>query len=139
MMRGPSNLLIIQQIINRIWFLLLTDEHAEQRPDMNIKVTAFTVSEKSNNMSQVTILILKAPREISRSTFSVVFRFCHLYSRMDWPNWANNILRVDVICTIELFIKVYPFVLYIMYVYNNSTIIFVNSFDRTVLQMFFEL
>ena len=104
--------------LSRTVLLLLTDELAEQRPDMDIKVTAFTVSEKSINMSQVhvKIFILKALREISRSTFSVVFRFCHLYSRMDWPNSANNILSVDVICTFELFIKVYPFVLYIMYV-----------------------
>ena len=44
-LRGPSNLLILHQIINRTLF----DEIAEQRPDMNIKVTALTVSEKSIN------------------------------------------------------------------------------------------
>ena len=44
-LRGPSNLLILHQIINKTWF----DEIVEQRPDMNIKVTAFTVSEKSIN------------------------------------------------------------------------------------------
>ena len=42
---GPSNLLILHQIIDRTWL----DEIAEQRPDMNIKVTAFTVSEKFIN------------------------------------------------------------------------------------------
>ena len=36
-LRGPSNFLILHQIINRTWL----DEIAEQRPDMNIKATAF--------------------------------------------------------------------------------------------------
>ena len=40
--RGPNNLLILHQIINKT----LADEIAEPRPDMNIKVTAFTESKK---------------------------------------------------------------------------------------------
>ena len=48
-LRGPSNLLIIHQIIKEPDFSCLADELAEQRPDMNIKVTAFTVNEKSIN------------------------------------------------------------------------------------------
>ena len=44
---GPNNLFILHQIINRTWFPLhLADEIAEQPPDMNIKVTAFTESKK---------------------------------------------------------------------------------------------
>ena len=34
-------------ILNRTWFPFLADEIAEPRPEMNIKVAAFTVSEKS--------------------------------------------------------------------------------------------
>ena len=45
-LRGPSNLLILHLLIEPD-FSCLADELAEQRPDMNIKVTAFTVSEKS--------------------------------------------------------------------------------------------
>ena len=41
-LRGPNNLLILRQIINKT----LADEIAEPRPDMNIKVTAFTESKK---------------------------------------------------------------------------------------------
>ena len=44
-LRGPSNLRILHQLINRTWL----DEIAEQRPDMNIKVATFTVSGKSVN------------------------------------------------------------------------------------------
>ena len=39
-LRDPKNLLILDS---------LADEIAEPRPDMNIKVVAFTVSEKSIN------------------------------------------------------------------------------------------
>ena len=49
-LRGPSNLLILHQIINiEPDFSCLAGELAEQRPDIYIKVTAFTVSEKSIN------------------------------------------------------------------------------------------
>ena len=39
-LRGPSNLLILHQIINRTDFSCLADELAEQSQHMNIKVTA---------------------------------------------------------------------------------------------------
>ena len=47
-LRGPK-LLTLYQIINKTRFPSLADEIAEPRPDMNIKVAAFTVSEKSIN------------------------------------------------------------------------------------------
>ena len=47
-LRGPNNLLILHTIIDSD-FPCLADEIAEPRPDMNIKVAAFTVSEKSVN------------------------------------------------------------------------------------------
>ena len=48
-LRGPNNLFILHQIINTPDIPSLAYEIAEQRPDMNIKVAAFTVSEKSSN------------------------------------------------------------------------------------------
>ena len=53
-LRGPNNLFIPHQIINRTWFLL-SDEIAKTRPDMNIKVAAFTVSEKSINTGKLLV------------------------------------------------------------------------------------
>ena len=47
-LRGSKGLLTLYQIINKPDFPSLADEIAEPRPDMNIKVAAFTVSEKSN-------------------------------------------------------------------------------------------
>ena len=46
-LRGPNYLLILHQ--SKPDFPCLADEIAEPRPDMNIKVAAFTVSEKSVN------------------------------------------------------------------------------------------
>ena len=46
-LRGSESLLTLYQIINKTYFPSLADEIAEPRPGMNIKVTAFTVSEKS--------------------------------------------------------------------------------------------
>ena len=43
---GLKSLLNLYYIINKTLFPLLADEIAEPRPDMNIKVAAFTVSEK---------------------------------------------------------------------------------------------
>ena len=45
-LRGPNNLLILHQIIIEPDFPCLPDEIVEQRPDMNIKVTAFTENKK---------------------------------------------------------------------------------------------
>ena len=55
-LRGPNNLLILHQIIIEPNSLSLVDEIAEPRPDMNIKVDAFKVSEKSTN--SITFLTL---------------------------------------------------------------------------------
>ena len=49
--RGSKSLLFLYQNINKTWFPSLADEVAEPHPDMNIKVAAFTVSEKSSNIS----------------------------------------------------------------------------------------
>ena len=49
-LRGPKSLLTLYQIINKPDFPCLADEIVEPRPDMNIKVAAFTVSEKSSNI-----------------------------------------------------------------------------------------
>ena len=43
-LRGLNNLLILHQIINGILLPLFSRGIAEPRPDMNIKVTAFTES-----------------------------------------------------------------------------------------------
>ena len=49
-LRGQNNLLILHQIKIEPDFPCLADEIAEPCPDMNIKVAASTVSEKSINM-----------------------------------------------------------------------------------------
>ena len=46
---GPKSLITLYQIINKPDFPSLADEIAEPHPDVNIKVAAFTVSEKSSN------------------------------------------------------------------------------------------
>ena len=46
-LRGSKSLLTLYPIINKA--SSLADEIAEPHPDMNIKVAAFTVSEKSSN------------------------------------------------------------------------------------------
>ena len=48
-LRGPKSLLTLYQIIKKPDFPYLADKIAEPRPDINIKVVAFTVSEKSSN------------------------------------------------------------------------------------------
>ena len=48
---GAKSLLALYQIINKKpYFPYLPDEIAGPRPDMNIKVAAFTVIEKSSNI-----------------------------------------------------------------------------------------
>ena len=46
---GTKSLITLHHIIKKPDFPYLADEMAEPRPDMNIKVAAFTVSEKSSN------------------------------------------------------------------------------------------
>ena len=51
-LRCSKSLLTLYQIKKKPDFPSLADEIAEPRPDMNIKVAAFTVSEKSNYTSK---------------------------------------------------------------------------------------
>ena len=48
-LRGLKSLLTLYQSINKTWFPFLSSEIAEPRPEIDIKVAAFTVSEKSIN------------------------------------------------------------------------------------------
>ena len=48
-LRCSKSLFTLYQIINKPDFPCLADKIAEPHPDMNIKVAAFTVSEKSSN------------------------------------------------------------------------------------------
>ena len=48
-LRGLNNLFILDEIKIEPDFPCFADEIAEPRPDMNINVAAFTVSEKSIN------------------------------------------------------------------------------------------
>ena len=52
-LRGSKSLLTLYQIINKPDFPSLADEIAEPNPDMNIKVAAFTVSEKLSNTNKL--------------------------------------------------------------------------------------
>ena len=55
-LRNSNNILILHQIIIEPDFHCLADEIAEPRPGMNIKVAAFTVSEKSFNTQTYSML-----------------------------------------------------------------------------------
>ena len=48
-LRGSKSLLTLYQIINKPDSPSLADKIAEPHPDINIKVAALTVSEKSSN------------------------------------------------------------------------------------------
>ena len=48
-LRGSKRLFTLYHIIKKPDFPSLADGNAEPHPDMNIKVAAFTVSEKSSN------------------------------------------------------------------------------------------
>ena len=52
-LRGSKSLLTLYQIYIKPDFPSLPDEIAEPHPDMNIKVAAFTVSEKSSNIINI--------------------------------------------------------------------------------------
>ena len=51
-LRGSKSLLTLYQIVNKPDVPSLADEIAKPHPNMNIKVAAFTVSEKSSNIAQ---------------------------------------------------------------------------------------
>ena len=48
-LHGPNNLFICTKLLIEPDFPCLSDEIAEPRQDMNIKVATFTLSEKSTN------------------------------------------------------------------------------------------
>ena len=60
-LRGPNNLSIFHQIINRTYFPCLADEIDEPRPDMNIKVTAFKESKTFYYMTQCYLAMWVVP------------------------------------------------------------------------------
>ena len=54
-LRGSKSLLTLYQIIKEPDLPYLADEIAEPRPYMNIKVAAFTVSDKSSNKNHINL------------------------------------------------------------------------------------
>ena len=71
-LRGSKSLFTLYQIINRSDFPYLADEIAEPHPDMNIKVAAFTVSEKSSNIINLTL----------RKPMDFPFWYCTIHLRL---------------------------------------------------------
>ena len=65
-LRGSKSFVTLYQIINKPDFPSLADEIAEPHPDMNIKVAAFTVSEKSSNILWCVYRGLKETRVTTR-------------------------------------------------------------------------
>ena len=57
----------------------LADEIAEPRPDMNIKVAAFTVSEKSSNPMRKQAQVARAD-----STYWIFIKILILKARLHW-------------------------------------------------------
>ena len=68
-----KSFLTLYQIINETDFPYLADEIAEPRPDMNIKVAAFTVSEKSSNMCNLTANMFRVAERFTTSTQTYFF------------------------------------------------------------------
>ena len=111
-LRAPNNLLFLHQIINRTDSPCLADVKAKPRPDLNIKVAAFTVSEKSDRVALQNIVIchvliqLDASEEISGNSMSASERYMFvnngaLHDRTVLPNtyfvtkiMTNSILQL---------------------------------------------
>ena len=72
-LRGSKSLLTLNQIIKKTNFPSVVDEIAEPRPDMNIKAAAFTVSVKSINTSDWTMLQSLNPSIPSSSRVMSIF------------------------------------------------------------------
>ena len=87
-LRGSKSLVFtLYQIINKPDFPSLADEIAEPRPDMNIKVAAFTVSEKSSNIKaisqqQIVSGFLTSDCSYTRGKFSKHDQACILYKNV---------------------------------------------------------
>ena len=60
---GPKTVSTLYQIILRPDFPSLADDIAEPSPNMNIKVAAFTVSQKSYNIQALKALIIVCDSE----------------------------------------------------------------------------
>ena len=74
-LRGSKSLLTLNQIIKKTNFPSVVDEIAEPHPDMNIKAAAFTVSVKSINTSDWTMLTSLNPSIPSSSrVMSILLR-----------------------------------------------------------------
>ena len=74
-LRGHKSLLTLYQIINKPDFPSLADEIAKPHPDMNIKVAAFTVSEKSSNI----MVIICAYFYVTKKKMSFYLYLCLNY------------------------------------------------------------
>ena len=77
-LRGSKSLLTLYQIKIKPDFPSIADEIAEPHPDMNIKVTAFTVSEKSSNKAFI---------------FRVTMFALANYRSMAWPSHLAALSR----------------------------------------------
>ena len=86
-LRGSKSLFILYQIINKPDFPSLADEIAEPHPDMNIKVAAFTVSEKSSNTFSV-------------DTHIIVFIVAHFESNYSSYYSSYSLIRTSIVATI---------------------------------------
>ena len=86
---GTKSLLTLYQIINKPDFPYLANEIVEPRPDMNIKVAAFTVSEKSSNIraSQGTFWFVLFP------TMYLDFRFLLKVLALICHNVRSNVMQ----------------------------------------------
>ena len=102
-LRGPKSWLTLYQIINKPWFPSLADEIAEPRLGMNIKVAAFTVSEKSSNILKTTT-DSKDPDEMQHNAHFVLKGVtCRIFKIMIF--YAINIL-FDTICIHTLLVTI---------------------------------
>ena len=90
-LHGPNNLFILHQILNFLEpdFPCLADEIAKPRQDMNIKVAAFTVSEKSINMFVYfgSICVQRRVQPIEKFRKQFYFLFC---------SWNDSKTRMDI-------------------------------------------
>ena len=73
-LRGSKRSLTLYKYINKTLIPSLADEIAEPHPDMNIKVAAFTVSEKSSN-------ICKQNGHALMIKVQYMSKWCNLYNK----------------------------------------------------------
>ena len=97
-LRGSESFLTLFQILNKPDFPSLADEIAEPHPDMNIKVAAFTVSEKSSNTNGHFDGHIPADRRMEYLVKTVKTHLKHMYSN---KTEKNIVKRTSVIATIS--------------------------------------